>query len=633
MAGEDKTIARMLIEIGMDSDTARKEAARLEEELKDVAEAAGDVDDEAAKAEKSLARMGKASQIAGSIANGLAAAMVGTATIVGTVGKKVLEVGGNFESLRIQLKTTTGSAAEAEKAFKFIQDFTSGTPFQLEEVTNAFVKLNNFGIEPTEQVMRSFGDFASAMGKDLNQIVEAVTDATTGEFERLKEFGIKSQSEGDRVKFTFRGITTEVGKNAEEIQEFLSSIAEQNFGGAMADQMDTLGGTVSNLQDTFVLFLDDVANMGPLEEMKLLIADLRDGMGDQKGGLAQILARTLTNAIRTLRRLLTGDLVPALERIAKTVEFVVENFDKMVALFAAAKTFQAFASIAQGFSAMGFAASGALGPIGLVAAALIALIPVATRVNRKLSQTFEGVPTDFGPKMSLEDSGQLEQARARLEANRAKIKGGASGVTRSIAAKAIRDDEKEIARLEAKAKRIQEQTAKNLQEAVPKKQSRKQIEAAAVDNLREALGIFEDNPQGQAAVDLAVGVEAIAQGASVEEALSDIANAATAGIGKKKGKKKQKKKVTSPTTVSEFFGAAARGELGPIADRTPSTAEIEPTVAVDITNNNFSFSDTFNIRGVGDPAGVASEVITQIKAEFDRRTAAAGQQLQTNLVR
>ena len=30
------------------------------------------------------------------------------------------------------------------------------------------------------------------MGKDITQMIEAVADAATGEFERLKEFGIKA---------------------------------------------------------------------------------------------------------------------------------------------------------------------------------------------------------------------------------------------------------------------------------------------------------------------------------------------------------------------------------------------------------------------------------------------------------
>jgi hypothetical protein len=632
---EETTIARLLIEIGMDSDTARREAAKLEKELQDVAEAGEGVDKSAAKAEKSLKRLGTAANVAGKFANGLSIIMVGVATAAIGIGKAVLDVGGNFESLRIQLKTTTGSAAEAKTAFKFIKDFTSGTPFQLEAVTDAFIKLNNFGIIPTERNMTAFGDFAAAMGKSLDQFIEAVTDATTGEFERLKEFGIKTAVEGDRVKFTFRGITTEVGKNADEIQEFLASISEQNFGGAMEEQMGTLGGTISNLKDTFVLFLDEVANMGPLEEIKGLVDDLKSSMGDS-GGLAQIMARTLTNAIRTLRRMLSGDLVPTLERIAKTIEFVIVNFDKLIFLFGAAKTVQAFSAMAQGFASMGIAASGALGPIGLIAAALIALIPVATRVNQKLSVAFAGVPKSFGEKKGLTDTKQIAQVRQRLEINRAKVEAGtgAAGIT----APAILSDEKELKRLIEKEKRNAEAVAKfNAGSGERKKQTRKEKIATNSDELAAFLGIGPGEvPQGQEAVDFFNGLEALEAGGSVEDAIAAIGDAQARfvkGDKKKKKGKKEKKRVTSPTTVSEFFSAAARGELGPIADRTPSTSEIEPTVAIDITNNNFSFTDTFNIRGVGDPKGVASELVSQIKAEFDRRTSVAGQQLQTNLVR
>jgi hypothetical protein len=37
------------------------------------------------------------------------------------------------------------------------------------------------------------------MGKDMMQMIEAVADASTGEFERLKEFGIKASKQGDQV--------------------------------------------------------------------------------------------------------------------------------------------------------------------------------------------------------------------------------------------------------------------------------------------------------------------------------------------------------------------------------------------------------------------------------------------------
>ena len=82
-------------------------------------------------------------------------------------------------------------------------------------------------------------------------MVEAVADATVGEFERLKEFGIRSQKEGDSVSFTFRGVTETVKFSASEIEEYLTRLGETHFAGAMLQQMDTLNGAISNFEDAY----------------------------------------------------------------------------------------------------------------------------------------------------------------------------------------------------------------------------------------------------------------------------------------------------------------------------------------------------------------------------------------------
>ena len=117
--------------------------------------------------------------------------------------------------------TATGSAEGASRAFGAIQNFAATTPFDLEQATTAFTKLVNLGLDPSEAALRSFGNTASAKGKDLNQLIEAVADASVGEFERLKEFGIKARSEGENVSFTFQGVTTTVRKESAAIEGYL----------------------------------------------------------------------------------------------------------------------------------------------------------------------------------------------------------------------------------------------------------------------------------------------------------------------------------------------------------------------------------------------------------------------------
>ncbi len=63
------------------------------------------------------------------------------------VGRQVVDTITKFEKLEASLRTITGSAEKASVAFGFIQEFAATTPFQLEEVTDAFIKLKALGLK------------------------------------------------------------------------------------------------------------------------------------------------------------------------------------------------------------------------------------------------------------------------------------------------------------------------------------------------------------------------------------------------------------------------------------------------------------------------------------------------------
>jgi phage-related minor tail protein len=156
------------------------------------------------KAESTGSKSGKSFVNMGDVVKG---ALFPLGTIMAGVGLASLKSAGEMQKMNVALETAfQGNKEEAAKASKFITDFAATTPYELAQVQGAFVKLKNMGLDPSKEAMTSYGDTASAMGKDLNDMVEAVADAATGEFERLKEFGIRSSSEGDRVKFTFKGV-------------------------------------------------------------------------------------------------------------------------------------------------------------------------------------------------------------------------------------------------------------------------------------------------------------------------------------------------------------------------------------------------------------------------------------------
>lgn len=176
------------------------------------------------------------------------------------LGVASVRTAANFESLMASLETATGSSAKAQEAFNMISKFAATTPFELQEVLTGFIKLTNLGLNPTIETLTSFGNTASAMGKSLDQFVEAVADATTGEFERLKEFGIKTSVEGKKVTFTFRGMKTTVKNNATEIQKYLQQIGDVQFAGGMERQSATFNGIMSNLSDSVDASLSKIGN-------------------------------------------------------------------------------------------------------------------------------------------------------------------------------------------------------------------------------------------------------------------------------------------------------------------------------------------------------------------------------------
>lgn len=195
-------------------------------------------------------------------AAGAAAAAVVSLETAKQVFSALVDSQRNFDKLNSGLITMTGSAENAAKAFSVLQQFAKETPYGLNQAVEGFTKLVALGLNPSKEALISYGNTAAAMGKDLNQMIEAVADASTFEFERLKEFGIKSSQQAGTVSFTFRGVTTTVKKNSEEIQKYLLNIGNTDFAGAMETRSKTLDGQLSSLADSFDGLVLAVAQSG-----------------------------------------------------------------------------------------------------------------------------------------------------------------------------------------------------------------------------------------------------------------------------------------------------------------------------------------------------------------------------------
>lgn len=212
----------------------------------------------------------------------LSAAAVGGAV---ALGSQFLDTAVKFEKFNIQLKTITGSSEKAEAAMKWITSFTAKTPYELDEVTDSFIKLNAYGLDSSEW-MKTLGDTAAAMGKGLDQTVEMFADAAVGEFERLKEFGVKASTEGDTVTFKWSQNGEDMVTTAQKTQSGITSALGEifkRFDGSMDDLSQSWGGMTSNISDIWTQFQNQVMTSGPFSEMEKSLKSFLDYLNSNQG--------------------------------------------------------------------------------------------------------------------------------------------------------------------------------------------------------------------------------------------------------------------------------------------------------------------------------------------------------------
>lgn len=176
---------------------------------------------------------------------------------------KVIEARKEYEKFDAVLTNTFQSKAIGQGALALLTEFAAKTPYQLNELTGGFIKLVNRGVYPTYEELTKLGDLASSQGKSFDQLVEAILDAQTGEFERMKEFGIKASKSGDQVSLSFKGVTKVVANNEKAIKDaILAYGGMKGVAGSMAVISETLEGKISNLEDQWWSFLVAVGGYG-----------------------------------------------------------------------------------------------------------------------------------------------------------------------------------------------------------------------------------------------------------------------------------------------------------------------------------------------------------------------------------
>lgn len=239
----------------------RGDTRALQRSITDVNRALNSLESTATRASRSISGIQRAGSVAASSLNGLKVAA--GAVVAALAVNKILDITARFEDLNTTLASVTGSAEAGAEAFEFIQRFATQSQFGIEELTKTFIQLKAAGIEPTEQLLRTFTDTAAVTTDQLGSLeaITALLARTTGgglgleELERLADRGIPVyRILRDEIGLA-RGEISEFGQTAEGASKIVQALLvglDREFGGATEARLQNLSTIMSNFRIAIV---------------------------------------------------------------------------------------------------------------------------------------------------------------------------------------------------------------------------------------------------------------------------------------------------------------------------------------------------------------------------------------------
>jgi hypothetical protein len=185
-------------------------------------------------------------------------ATIGGIAMLKQVASNVVSTAGMFQKYESVLTNALDGSSDKAKAYlSDINSFAAKTNFQLDELTDDFIKFVNRGVTPSMDAMKRMGDFTNTVAKPFDQLTEAILDINNPE--RWKEFGVRVQTEGNKVKLSFRDMTVECDRTVESVMKAVEQFGSmKGVEGSTEAIAKTIEGQMSNLEDTITTALAEI---------------------------------------------------------------------------------------------------------------------------------------------------------------------------------------------------------------------------------------------------------------------------------------------------------------------------------------------------------------------------------------
>jgi hypothetical protein len=184
---------------------------------------------------------------------------------VAGLGREILNVGVSFENINAGLKTLLGSAEAAQAVFAQVQKDAATTPFDVQALAAANQQLIGAGVNAGESrdAILALGNAISATGgttdtftrmaSNLAQI-KSLGKATAMD---IRQFGFAGIPIYKLLEKSVKGYNKEMEVTYDVLINAFSEASKEGgmFFNGLQNGMETTGGKISNLGDTFKSFL------------------------------------------------------------------------------------------------------------------------------------------------------------------------------------------------------------------------------------------------------------------------------------------------------------------------------------------------------------------------------------------
>ena len=261
-------VARKVNGMSSNVDGSTKSMKRTERQAGKLSKALTKLSRTATKASNKMASLG--GKLVNRTTFGLAVAGISA------IGAAAIKSSADIESLQTRLN----AMGQGDK-WGALADFAKSTPFQIDEITEAFISLKNRGLDPfADGLLQNVGDTASKFGRSIKDVAAALNSGMSGESEPLKGLGINSRTKDGRVTYTtFNDKGEKVTESAGQFDTIAKAIAINKIfalsQGQMALASQTLNGRVSTLKDNYVNLAKAVYDLtGTGDGLKNMVANL-----------------------------------------------------------------------------------------------------------------------------------------------------------------------------------------------------------------------------------------------------------------------------------------------------------------------------------------------------------------------